>query len=85
MSHSKNGNLLGKAAVTQLHELRAELREIQEREAERKVTQETMEVCQKIADILGTRAYRRWWKAAPDNGFLKYAKAKLAELTTPIT
>jgi hypothetical protein len=64
-------------------ERREALRAIQEREIARKSLQETIEVCQQIADILGTWAYRRWWKKAPNLGFLKYAKETLAELKNP--
>ena len=80
MAHSKNGNYLGAAAVMDCAERREELLIVQEREKKRKNEQETLEVCQQIADILGTRKYRRWWKASPDKGFLKYARATLAEL-----
>lgn len=80
MAHSKNGRYLGKAAVFDKAEKREALLENLARDHEREVAAETANVCQQVADIVGTRAYRRWWKASPDVGFYKYAKATVARL-----
>lgn len=64
-------------------DFRASLAADQEKELNRKIEAEVLEVTQQIRDILGDQAeYNSWWESAPEAGFLEAAKIKLNQLKT---
>jgi hypothetical protein len=79
MSRTTNGNLTGRAAHTELTELRERIQS----DFDKKKAQEhaqLMDICQELADVLGTEEYLKWVDGTPTLNFWDHAADKLLEL-----
>jgi hypothetical protein len=74
---------LGIVHMHQTQGLREQLFEAQcdaDRQNREETRQRALRASQRLRDLLGAEGYREWWNAAPEQGFLEAAEAKLAEL-----
>jgi hypothetical protein len=79
MSRTTNGNLTGRAAHTELTELRDQIQAVYDKKNAQKHAQ-LMDICQEISDVLGTEEYFKWVDSTPALNFWNHAADKLLEL-----
>ena len=82
MSRTSYGNLTGRAAATQAAELRAELRDDEERRY-KEAHQHCNEVCSQIMQLVGEQGFAAWIETTPDTNteFLAAAELELEKIT----
>jgi hypothetical protein len=82
MSRSINGNLLGKAASSEMSDLRERIQhDAEQREKAKHLTHDQfIDVCLELMDIMGLKEYYAWVDATPEKGFSDRAAEKLVAL-----